>query len=162
MKKIMLLVAIASLLGACNKSSTKTNENEKVLTAPTASAITFPADFKPTQVFNADKADLHESLKIQPLDDKTIAYELAMENGGCEAFSYRGVAILTEGDMESDQDSEGNGFDVSEYTDTANGKCSIYVRLGVEEYKNHARFIIADCTEKHCADKKESEPLLSE
>lgn len=129
-------------------------------TKPTASG--FPAVFKPTKVYKMDKADLHESLKVQYLGNGKIAYEVYMVNGGCEEFVFRGVAIEKKGDMESDTDAEGNGFAVAEYNDTENSKCGVQIRIGADKgYTKHARFIIFDCDKTpHCKEKEASESLL--
>ncbi|MEY4934464.1 MAG: hypothetical protein RIS64_823 [Bacteroidota bacterium] len=133
--------------------------------APKVATTTFPKVFKPTKVFLRDRADLHESLKIQLLSNGKIAYELTMENGGCEKFTIKGIALQKKGDMESDIDEKNNGFEVAEYTDaTAKDRCGIQIRIGAEKgYTNRARFIIFDCGKMpHCADKMESEALLSQ
>jgi hypothetical protein len=173
MKQILTIGAFALALTSCNsggKSDTPksdtTAKKDSPASAPadtTKPAIdaAFPADFKPTQTFNADKADLHESLKVQQLNEKKIAYEVMMENGGCPSFSFRGVATLKEGDAESDSDEKNNGFFVAEYVDDQNGKCGVSVRIGADPgYTDRARFYVYDCP-GGCKTKQESEPLRS-
>jgi hypothetical protein len=84
-----------------------------------------------------------------------------MENGGCTAFTFKGVATLKEGDAESDEDEKGNGYFVAEYVDDKNGNCTVYVRIGADKgYTNRAKFNIADCA-KACKDKTASELLIA-
>ncbi len=173
MKQLFILSAFALALSSCNSGgkgeSPKADTTEKkdspvavqVDTAKPSADPAFPADFKPGKIFTADKADLHESLKVQQLDEKKIAYEIMMENGGCPAFTFSGVAILKEGDAESDSDEKDNGFFVAEYVDDKNGSCTVYIRIGADKgYTNRARFVLADCT-KACKSKPESDPLFS-
>jgi hypothetical protein len=132
---------------------------------PKVATTTFPKVFKPTKIFLRDRADMHESLKVQLLGNGKIAYELTMENGGCDKFTIKGIAIQKKGDMESDVDEKNNGFEVAEYSDAATkDRCGIQIRIGVEKgYTNRARFIVFDCGKMpHCADKTESEPLISQ
>jgi hypothetical protein len=140
---------------------------QKVAPKPTpkVATTTFPKVFKPTKIFLRDRADLHESLKVQMLGNGKIAYELTMENGGCDKFTIKGIAIQKKGDMESDVDEKNNGFEVAEYNDAATkDRCGIQIRIGVEKgYTNRARFIVLDCGKMpHCADKTESESLFSQ
>ena len=131
--------------------------------APKVATTTFPKVFKPTKVFVRDRADLHESLKIQMLGNGKIAYELTMENGGCEKFTMKGIAVASKGDIESDVDEKNNSFDVTEYNGaTTKDRCGISIRIGIDKgYTNRARFIVFDCGKMpHCADKTNSEPLL--
>ncbi len=130
---------------------------------PKVAPTTFPKVFKPTKVFLRDRADLHESLKIQMLGNGTIAYELTMENGECEKFTIKGIAIPSKGDLESDSDEKNNSFDVVEYSDAATkDRCGIHIRIGAEKgYTNRARFIVFDCGKMpHCASKTNSENLF--
>lgn len=122
----------------------------------------FPSDFKPTRTFYADKADMHEHLKVQNMGNDRIAYEIYMVNGGCDAFTFRGVARLKKGDAESDADEKNNGYFVDEYMDEQDKTCMILVRIGSDKgYTNRARFIVGDCQKlKNCKDKLDSEPLI--
>jgi hypothetical protein len=131
--------------------------------APKVATTTFPKVFKPTKTFLRDRADLHESLKVQLLGNGKIAYEITMENGDCEKFTMRGIATEKKGDLESDIDEKNNGFDVAEYNSAATkDKCMIQIRIGAEKgYTNRARFIVVDCGKApHCKSKTESEPLF--
>jgi hypothetical protein len=88
-----------------------------------------------------------------------------MENGGCDQFTIKGIAIESKGDLESDVDEKNNGFFVAEYNDAATkDRCGIQIRIGMDKgYKNRARFIVFDCGKMpHCADKTESESLISQ
>lgn len=122
----------------------------------------FTSDFKPTRAFYADKADMHEYLKVQDIAKDRIAYEIYMVNGGCEAFTFRGVARLKSGDAESDIDEKNNGYFVNEYVDEQDKTCSITIRIGEDKgYTNRARFQIGDCAKlKACKEKLDSEPLF--
>ena len=98
------------------------------------------------------------------LGNGKIAYELTMENGGCEKFTIKGIAVASKGDIESDADEKNNSFDVVEYTDAATkDRCGIQIRIGADKgYTNRARFIVFDCGKMpHCASKTASEGLIS-
>lgn len=174
MKQLIILGTLALVLSNC-KNNGKSDKPETDTTKKTDSLATvssentkpaspvidseFPADFKPSQIFKADKADLHESLKVQQLSENKIAYEVMMESGECPQFSRRGIAILKEGDLESDSDENNNGFFVAEYEDDKNGTCGISIRIGTDPgYKDRARFYVYDCASS-CKSKQESEPL---
>jgi hypothetical protein len=138
---------------------------QKVAPKPTpkVATTTFPKVFKPTKTFLRDRADLHESLKVQFLSNGKIAYELTMENGGCDKFTIKGIAIQKKGDLESEIDEKDNSFDVDEYFDAATkDRCGIQIRIGVGKgYTNRARFFVSDCGKMpHCADKIKSELLI--
>lgn len=171
MKNLFLAVAISLTLFGCNNSNDKkeTTKSVDTVVAPiskdTVTTVTpliaseFPATFTPGKTFTADKADLHEYLKVQELSDKKIAYEIYMINGGCAEFKVQGVAVLKEGDAESDSDEKNNGYFVAEYVDDVTDKCGIYIRIGIDKgYTNRAKFNITDC-DKTC--KNESETLFS-
>ncbi|MFM2337459.1 MAG: hypothetical protein RL115_652 [Bacteroidota bacterium] len=175
MKQWLIISASILTLSSC-KSGNKEGETPKTDTTvkkdtvaiksadtipsvPPATVAEFPVHFKPTKTFLANKADLHESLRIQQIDKKKIAYEVMMENGDCPAFTFRGIAILKEGDAESDSDEKNNGYFVDEYVDDANGKCGVTVRIGIDAgYTDRARFYVYDCAVS-CKTKQESEPL---
>lgn len=174
MKQLIILGTLALALSNCKNNgkgdkpeTDTTNKADSLVTATTdatkpASPVTdseFPSDFKPSQIFKADKADLHESLKVQQLSEKKIAYEVMMESGECPQFSYRGIAILKDGDVESDSDENNNSFVVDEFVDDSNGNCGISIRIGADQgYKDRARFYVYDCASS-CKTKQESEPL---
>lgn len=177
MKQWLIISVITVTLTSCKSggkgdtpttdSVTKKDSSVVIVSADTAKSTTpttgsaFPTDFKPSKTFNADKADLHESLKVQQLDEKKIAYEVMMENGGCPSFTFRGVAILKEGDAESDSDEKNNGYFVAEYVDDQNSKCGVSIRIGTDTgYTDRAKFYIYDCP-SGCKTKQESEPLRS-
>jgi hypothetical protein len=176
MKQWLIISVITVTLTSCKSGgkgdtpttdSTEKKDSPIVVTTDTTkpaaqvTAVAFPADFKPSKTFNADKADLHESLKVQQLDEKKIAYEIMMENGGCPSFTFRGVAILKEGDAESDSDEKNNGYFVAEYVDDQNSKCGVSIRIGTDTgYTDRAKFYIYDCP-SGCKTKQESEPLRS-
>lgn len=127
------------------------------------SVTPFPSAFKPTKNYTRDRADLHEYVKVQPLSNGKIAYEIYMVNGSCNEFKFRGVATERKSDLgaETDSDEQNNGFEVAEYVDDMNGKCGVTIRIGVDKgYTKHARFLIYDCKVAHCKEKTESEPLL--
>jgi uncharacterized protein YgiM (DUF1202 family) len=140
-----------------NLSEVKPTKAPKV-----ALKTSFPTDFKPTRAFYADKADMHEHLKVQNIGNDRIAYEIYMVNGGCEAFTFRGVARLKIGDAESDSDEKNNGYFVNEYVDEQDKTCTILIRIGADKgYTNRARFQMGDCSKlKMCKDKPDSEPLI--
>lgn len=177
MKQLFITVALLAALTGCNsggekKEGPKTDTTAKTEKTPASlvtdtaktaapAATDFPADFKPAKIFKADKADLHESLEVQQLTEKKIAYQVKMENGGCSGFTQQGIAILKEGDAESDTDEKGNGYFVAEYVDEQKGACTLYIRIGVDKgYTNRAKFYVADCT-KACKDKADSEVLMA-
>jgi hypothetical protein len=152
-----------------NGATTKPNTNvvtPSVKPTAKATATTFPANFKPTKSYNRDRADLHEYLKIQPLGNGLIAYEIYMVNGGCDEFKFRGVATLNKSDLggESDTDDKGNGYSVDEYFDSKNGKCGVSIRIGADKgYTKYARFHLFDCDKTpHCKEKTDSETLISD
>jgi hypothetical protein len=173
MKQYFLAATICCSLLACTNNDTNT-EQTKTDTTPlttivkdTSSAVRpivadeFPATFMPEQTFAADKADLHEYVKVQQLSEKKIAYEIYMVNGGCAEFKVQGVATIKEGDAESDMDENNNGFFVDEYADAKTKDCSITIRIGADKgYTNRARFYLDACAATNaCKDKLESEPL---
>lgn len=175
MKKFFLAITVVISLFSCNNSS-DTKEPIKAadttavpavkdtatVTAPTTAIPTgFPANFTPGKTFAADKADLHEYIKVQQLSEKKIAYEIYMANGGCPEFKVQGVANLKEGDAESDSDENDNGYFVDEYIDAKTKDCSITIRIGADKgYTNRARFYLDACAATNaCKDKLESEPL---
>ncbi len=177
MKKLLIAAMLFTAITSCNSAKEKTetpklDSTVKKDSTPAVSvsdtvksaiavANNFPLDFKPTKTFNADKADLHENLKVQELSEKKIAYEISMESGGCNAFTYKGVATLKEGDAESDTDEKGNGYFVAEYIDDKNSNCGVTIRIGGDKgYTNRARFYVYDCPTA-CKTKNESEPLFS-
>ncbi len=149
-------------------SETKPNGKATISPSPASKTATtpFPTTFKPTKSYIRDHADLHEYLKIQPLGNGKIAYEIYMVNGGCDEFKFRGVATLQKSEfgVETDTDANNNGFVVDEYIDDKNGKCGISIRIGAEKgFTKNARFIVFDCDKTpHCKDKTESEPLILE
>lgn len=174
MKKVFMAAAILFCFTQCNNGSRQTTPaasdtlsakdtatNTKASDTASATADqAIPGDFKPTKTYTADKADLHEQLRVQVLSDKKIAYEVKMENGECAETIFRGVATLKEGDAESDTDEKGNGYFVAEYMDEQKGQCTVFIRLGADEgYTNRARFSLADCA-KACKSKTESETLF--
>jgi hypothetical protein len=156
---------IISLLTLLTAATLTFAQSKPQKAAPKGAKTMFPKAFKPTKIFLYDRADLHESLKVQFLGNGKIAYELTMENGGCEKFTIKGIAIEKKGDLESDTDAKNNAFDVAEYMDAAaKDRCGIQIRIGIQKgYTNHARFIVFDCGKMpHCADKTASEPLISQ
>lgn len=174
MKHLFIAAALVAILASCNGGAEKTETPQTDTTEakdstptvvdtakPAAPVVTgFPADFKPGKIFTADKADLHESLKVQQLSEKKIAYEVKMENGDCSGFTQQGIAMLKEGDAESDEDEKGNGYFVAEYVDEQKGACTVYIRIGADKgYTNRAKFNVADCA-KACKDKPGSEMLM--
>jgi hypothetical protein len=175
MKQAFLILGISLSIMSCN-SNGKGKETSTADTAiapivqdgtkpiPPAAIDTangFPSDFKPAKTFAADKADLHESLKVQQLTDKRMAYEIAMVNGECASFTFKGVATLKEGDAESDVDEKGNGYFVAEYVDDKNGQCGVTLRIGADRgYTNRARFYVYDCPGS-CKNQQASQPLKS-
>jgi len=176
MKQLFVFTGFCMLLLSCNSSDGKKQTAKPATDSAVAATMTkdtaatdmpavngFPATFTPGKSFNADKADLHESLKVQQLSKEKIAYEISMENGSCAGFKFQGVAILKTGDAESDSDENDNGFFVDEYVDDANGKCGVYIRIGVDKgYTNRARFHVTDCdSQRPCKDKPGSETLFS-
>lgn len=176
MKKVLMASAILIGFARCNNSGKSGNETTKdtltindTVRAPktadtshaTVASHDFPANFTPGKIFSADKADLHEQLSIQQLSDTKIAYELKMESGGCTSFGRKGVAVLKEGDAESDSDEKNNGYFVAEYMDEKTGECTVFIRIGADPgYTNRARFVLADCA-KACQSKTESEMLFT-
>jgi hypothetical protein len=122
----------------------------------------FPKDFKPSKTFKYDKADLHESLQIQMINKRKVAYILTGVNGSCEEYTIKGVATESNSKGESDIDADNNGYFVDEYFDEKNKGCTISLRLGIEEYNYRARYQIFGCiAEKACKDKTDSEILTS-
>jgi hypothetical protein len=159
MKPILCLFA---LLTAANLVFAQSKPQKPV---PKVATTTFPKVFKPYRTFLCDRADLHESLKVQLLGEGKIAYEVTMENGNCEKFTMRGVATAKKGDLESDIDEQNNDFEVTEYYIAATkGKCGLQLRIGAEKgYRNRARFTVFDCGQvAHCKDKTKSELLRAE
>jgi hypothetical protein len=158
------MIHLLTLLMIANLTFAQSNPQKAVPKAtPKVTTTTFPKVFKPTKVFLCDRADLHESLKIQLLNKGKIAYELTMENGECEKFTIKGIAIPNKGDIESDLDEKNNSFDVVEYNDAGTkDRCGIVIRIGIDKgYTNRARFIMFDCGKMpHCASKTKSENLL--
>jgi hypothetical protein len=177
MKKLFLATTISISLFSCKNSS----DNEKttkpadtvvasavkdtlpVTTTPANTPTGFPTNFTPGKTFAADKADLHEYLKVQQLSEKKIAYEIYMVNGSCAEFKVQGVATMKEGDAESDSDEKNNGFFVDEYVDAKTKDCSVTIRIGADNgYTNRARFYLDACAAANtCKNKLGSEPLIS-
>ena len=162
MKLIICLLTFLTAVNFAFAQSKPQKPTPKV--TPKVAVTTFPKVFKPTKVFVRDRADLHETLKIQLLGNGKIAYELTMENGECEKFTIKGIAIKRTGDLESDADENNNSFDVAEYNDDAvrKDRCGITIRIGVDKgYTNRARFSVFDCGKMpHCAQKTTSETLF--
>lgn len=175
MRKFFFATTVFISLFSCNNSrdtketikATDTTaapivKDTATVTKPTAAIPAgFPANFTPGKTFAADKADLHEYVKVQQLSDNKIAYEIYMVNGGCAEFKVQGVANLKEGDVESDMDENNNGFFVDEYVDAKTKDCSITIRIGADKgFTNRARFYLDACAATNaCKDKLESEPL---
>lgn len=173
MKQYFLFAAICCSFLACisNETTTESAKTDTLtsttIVKDTTSAVKpvvadeFPATFNPEKTFTADKADLHEYVKVQQLSEKKIAYEIYMVNGGCPEFKMQGIAVMKEGDAESDSDENDNGYFVDEYIDAKTKDCSITIRMGADKgYTNRARFYLDACAATNaCKDKLESEPL---
>ena len=164
------LTIIAAALSICFISCKNGNKKDNVETQATTDTVKTtatntiaetPTDFTPDKTFTFNKADIHESLKVQQLGKNKIAYEVYMENGNCAVFTHQGVANLKEGDAETDSDENNNSFLVDEYVDATAGACGITIRIGADKgYTNRAKFSVYDCS-KVCKTKPESEALLS-
>ena len=158
------LTIIAAALSICFISCKNDNKKDNVETQATTDTVKTtatntiaetPTDFTPDKTFTFNKADIHESLKVQQLGKNK------MENGNCAVFTHQGVANLKEGDAETDSDENNNSFLVDEYVDATAGACGITIRIGADKgYTNRAKFSVYDCS-KVCKTKPESEALLS-
>ncbi|WP_154657014.1 hypothetical protein [Hugenholtzia roseola] len=163
------------LLVACGKKadSTTTASADSVATAQvenaTDNATSKMAENAATQetaqeydlVLNYDKADLHESIKIKKIDEKTIRYEVYLSSGECPETTISGTATLKEGDAESDEDAEGNAYFVDEYTDDKAQPCSVSLRIGSEEKPIKGRFQLYTCHHFACGESYDSQVMTA-
>jgi hypothetical protein len=172
-KNFIFALGLSSLLlVACGKKadSTTAASPDSVATtqaeSTTDNATSKMADDTATQedydlVLNYDKADLHESIKIKKIDEKTIRYEVYLVSGECPETTISGTATLKEGDAESDEDAKGNAYFVDEYTDDQARPCSVSLRIGSKENPVKGRFQLHTCHHFACGESYDSQIMTA-
>lgn len=145
MKRVIAISSLVMCISCTSQPETKVLEpkvkESRLDSVPIKETVT------PEMLFLFENDTLRQTVALKTITEKTVAFKLTSSNKlKNKTIHMKGTAQLKEGDLEIDEDEEGNGYPVDEYVYNQDS-CFLALRLDAES-KDKMTIKTGDCVKK--------------